>query len=163
MITFVLGGARSGKSSVAEAIAARLDGVTYVATILANPTDTDLVARVATHRLRRSADWATIEPPYDLAEVFATTTSPILCDSLGPWLAAQPGFDVDIDRLVEALVQRTEPTILVSDEVGMGVHPETILGRQFRDELGYLNQAIANVAHESLFVVAGRVLPLQAP
>lgn len=166
MIVLVLGGARSGKSAVAEQRAHVLaDGgpVTYVATMLPPGDDADLRARLDAHRARRPADWHTVEPPFDLAEVLATTTGTILVDALGPWLAAQPAMEVDADPLVATLRRRTEPVVLVSEEVGMGVHPETTAGRRFRDALGALNQALASVADESLLVVAGRVLRLEAP
>lgn len=167
MITLVLGGARSGKSEVAERIVDGLAGpagspVTYVATMLADPTDADLADRLARHRARRRPDWATIEPPHDLTEVVAGTPGVLLVDSLGPWVGLHPD-GLDPGPLVAALRARTDPVVLVSDEVGMGVHPEGELGRRFRDDLGALNRAVAEVAHECLFVVAGRVLRLDRP
>ncbi|QGG95265.1 bifunctional adenosylcobinamide kinase/adenosylcobinamide-phosphate guanylyltransferase [Actinomarinicola tropica] len=166
MIVLVLGGARSGKSAVAEQRAHVLaDGgpVTYVATMVPSDDDADLAARLEAHRARRSATWHTVEPPFDLAEVLATTPGTVLVDALGPWVAARPDMEVDTDGLVAALRRRSEPVVLVSDEVGMGVHPETAAGRRFRDALGALNQALAAAADESLLVVAGRVLRLEAP
>jgi adenosylcobinamide kinase/adenosylcobinamide-phosphate guanylyltransferase len=86
-----------------------------------------------------------------------------LVDSLGTWVGAQPGLTVDIERLLTALRARTVPCVLVSDEVGLGVHPSTESGLRFRDTLGELNLAIAEVADDVLLVVAGRVLPLERP
>lgn len=167
MITLVLGGARSGKSAVAEAIAAAAAGpagaVTYVATMLPTPGDDDLAHRLDLHRRRRPAGWRTVEPPYDLASVLTSTEGVVLVDSLGPWIAALPDMDADTERLSEALAHRRGTTVLVSDEVGWGVHPESAEGRRFRDALGGLNQALARVADETLVVVAGRVLRTEEP
>ena len=84
----------------------------------------------------------------------------VLVDSLTTWVAAAPGFDVDGDGLCAALAGRPDEVVVVSDEVGLGVHPSTETGRRFRDCLGVLNQAVAEVADRVLLVVAGRVLPL---
>lgn len=160
MITLVLGGARSGKSEVAEGLAAATSAhVTYVATVRVDGDD-DLADRVARHRSRRSSDWTTVEGDGDLVNLLDTTPGTVLIDSLGPWLATRPGMDPDAERLCAALQRRGGDTIIVSDEVGLGVHPATQLGREFRDALGTLNQAVARVADRVLFVVAGLVLPL---
>lgn len=161
MITFVLGGARSGKSLVAERLASR-EGVdvTYVATVNVGD-DVDLAERVAAHQRRRLAHWVTVECEGDLADVLERTPGTVLVDSLGPWVASLTSFELDVDALCAVLVARSDDTIIVSDEVGMGVHPSTQFGREFRDALGELNQAIASIADNVLFVIAGRVLPLQ--
>lgn len=166
MITLVLGGARSGKSGVAERradAAARGGTVTYVATIQTGADDADLAERLAAHRARRPGHWSTVEPPYDLPEVLDRTAGVVLVDSLGPWVSAFPDMDPPVDALVEVLRWRTAPTVLVSDEVGWGVHPESAAGRRFRDALGRLNQELAAVADETLVVVAGRLLRTEAP
>ncbi len=161
MITLVLGGARSGKSEIAERLAARLaHPVRYFATATLDG-DADLAARVAAHQDRRPSDWKTIEAGLDLAG--ALRTSPdgtALVDALGPWLAAHDDFRVDTAALLDALGSRDGDTIVVSEEVGLGVHPSSEAGRHFRDALGALNRAVADVADEVLLVVAGRVLPL---
>ena len=87
----------------------------------------------------------------------------MLLDSLGTWVTASPGFDADADELVAALAERDGPTIVVSDEVGMGVHPETEVGRAFRDALGSVNRAVSAAAAEAWLVVAGRRLRLEQP
>ena len=87
----------------------------------------------------------------------------VLVDALGPWVAASPGMTVDAAALCAALTGRAADTVVVSEEVGLGVHPATEDGRRFRDALGTLNQAVATVADEVLFVVAGRILPLGPP
>jgi adenosyl cobinamide kinase/adenosyl cobinamide phosphate guanylyltransferase len=162
MITLVLGGSRSGKSAVAEQLVGRLpDPVTYVATMVLGD-DPDLAARVALHRQRRPPTWATIEAGPRLADSLRALAGTALVDSLGPWLSGQPSMAVDAGALCSALVERRGDTVVVSDEVGLGVHPSTSLGRQFRDALGSLNQAVSSVADRTYLVVAGRVLPLAA-
>jgi adenosyl cobinamide kinase/adenosyl cobinamide phosphate guanylyltransferase len=163
VITLVLGGTRSGKSAVAEAIAGRaIDGtVTYVATGTAAPGDEDMAARIAAHRRRRPPTWTTVEAGADLAGALAARPAgTVLVDALGTWVAAHDHLDPDIDGLRAALRTRTGDTILVSDEVGLGVHPSTEIGRRFRDVVGAVNLAVADAADDVLFVVAGRVLPL---
>lgn len=165
MIALVLGGARSGKSAVAEAMCDRYPRVTYVATASVGD-DADLAARVAAHRDRRPAHWVTVEVGGgDLAGALQAlvATEAVLVDSLTTWLAAAPGFEIDADRLCAALAGRPGPTVVVSDEVGLGVHPSSEAGRVFRDRLGELNRHVAAVADDVLLVVAGRVLPLARP
>jgi adenosyl cobinamide kinase/adenosyl cobinamide phosphate guanylyltransferase len=158
--TLIVGGARSGKSLVAERLAAKsLQPVTYVATVrLGN--DDDLAERVAAHRARRPTSWSTIECDDNLADVLASTTGTVLVDSLGPWLASLPDLRCDLNGLLAAVRERDGDTIIVSEEVGLGVHPETALGRRFRDALGTLNQALAEECDDVLLVVAGRTLLL---
>jgi adenosyl cobinamide kinase/adenosyl cobinamide phosphate guanylyltransferase len=165
VITLVLGGARSGKSAVAEAIAARLpQPVTYLATARVDPTDEEWVARVEAHRRRRDRAWATVEVrDGQLARVLREVAGSVLLDSIGTWVSAADGFSVDVAAVATALGERDGDTVLVSEEVGLGVHPSTEEGRRFRDALGDVNRAIADRADEVLLVVAGRVLPLERP
>jgi adenosylcobinamide kinase / adenosylcobinamide-phosphate guanylyltransferase len=159
VITLVLGGARSGKSEFAERMAARSDApVTYVATGIA--ADEDMEQRIAAHRVRRPPSWATVEAGADLVEVLPKVEGTVLLDALGTWLARLEGFRADPEALCGALAARPGHTIVVSDEVGMGVHPETSVGREFRDALGSLNQCVAAVADDVFLVVAGRALTL---
>jgi adenosyl cobinamide kinase/adenosyl cobinamide phosphate guanylyltransferase len=155
--TLVLGGARSGKSAVAERLAGA-GSVTYVATGV--PADEGMAARIAAHRARRPAAWATLETA-DLVGAFDGLAGTVLVDSLTAWVAAAPGFAVDVDALTGALAGLAGRAVVVSDEVGLGVHPSTDAGRRFRDALGLVNQAVAAVADEVLLVVAGRVLRLE--
>lgn len=159
MITLVLGGVRSGKSHVAERLAAEYGlHVTYVAT--GGAADPDMAARIALHKARRDPSWATVECGKDLPRVVASTPGVALVDSLGTWVAGHDDLDADIDGLLSALEARTQPCVLVSDEVGLSVHPTTPLGRQFQDTLGFLNRSVADVADRALLVVAGRALEL---
>lgn len=164
MIRLVLGGARSGKSEAAEAMAGRgRPPVTYVATAVAGD-DADLAARIARHRARRPA-WETVEVPLggDLAAAVRPLAGTAVVDSLGTWLAGCHGFRCDAAALLRALGEAEADVIVVSDEVGMGVHPETEAGRHFRDALGTLNRSLAGAADDVVLVVAGRLLRLPAP
>ena len=162
MITLVLGGARSGKSEAAERLLAGLPPPrTFVATWATDPADADMADRVARHRERRPADWALGElEDGDLAATVASLDGSVLVDGLGTWLAQLHGFAGDGVELAGALRRRSGATVVVSDEVGMGVHPETEAGRRFRDELGRVNREVADAADEVLLVVAGRTLRL---
>lgn len=153
MITLVLGGARSGKSALAERRAGA-GAVTYVATGRAE----DMPERVAAHRARRPAHWSTVETQ-DLPGALSQP-GPMLVDSLSAWVAAADRFTVDTDALCRALASHEGDVVVVSDEVGLGVHPSSEAGRLFRDALGLVNQAVAAVADEVLLVVAGRALAL---
>lgn len=164
-IALVLGGARSGKSAEAERLVARwADGapVTYVATALLDVDGGDpaLAERVAAHRARRPDHWATVDAGGDLAAVLLATTGPVLLDSLGPWVAAAHPAAPDPAPLVAALATRAGDTVVVSDEVGLAVHPTTEAGRWFVDALGTVNQAVAAIAVDVRLVVAGRALSL---
>jgi adenosylcobinamide kinase / adenosylcobinamide-phosphate guanylyltransferase len=175
VITLVLGGTRSGKTAIAERIAASRPGaVTYVATGTA--TDAGMAARIAAHRDRRPAGWRTAELAArgDLAALVAATPGTLLVDALGTWVAGwsagagdEPGAPpVDLvaagRALAQALARRDGDAVVVSDEVGLAVHPVSALGRWFVDALGDVNQAVAAVADDVLLVVAGRVLRLPA-
>ena len=158
MLTLVLGGARSGKSELAETM---VDGdVVYVATGVA--TDDDMSARIAAHKLRRPPTWETVEAGVDLAAELQRIdgSRSVLVDSLGTWVARVEDFAVDSLQLASVLRQRSGTTVVVSDEVGLGVHPETEVGRRWRDAIGDVNRAVADVADDVLLVVAGRTLQL---
>jgi adenosyl cobinamide kinase/adenosyl cobinamide phosphate guanylyltransferase len=161
VIALILGGARSGKSAFAERMAARLPGpVTYVATAIVSEHDADMAGRVAAHQARRPPEWRTVEALGDLAGTVAALEGTVLIDSLGTWTAGAEDFRPDTDALCRALQDRRGDTVIVSDEVGLGVHPSSEAGRRFRDALGTINQAVAAVADEVVLVVAGRPLSL---
>jgi len=162
VITLLLGGARSGKSEMAERM---LEGLpsprTLVATWAFDPDDEDMVDRVALHRRRRPQDWALVEVgDGNLAAAVADLDGSVLVDGLGTWVAQLEGFGGDGRELAEVLARRGGATVVVSDEVGLGVHPETEVGRRFRDELGRVNREVSDAADEVLLVVAGRTLRL---
>ncbi|MGH9000317.1 MAG: bifunctional adenosylcobinamide kinase/adenosylcobinamide-phosphate guanylyltransferase, partial [Acidimicrobiia bacterium] len=160
MITLVLGGVRSGKSEVAEGLVGA-GTATYLATAVVGD-DADLAARVERHRQRRPAAWTTVEEPVDLAGRLSATPGPVLVDALGAWVANAPGFAPDVDALIGALAGRAaeDDVVVVSEEVGLGVHPPTEVGRRFADALGSLNRRVAEVADRCLLVVAGKVVEL---
>jgi len=166
-LILVLGGARSGKSRFAEAL---VEGAatcgTYCAT--AEPKDDEMAARIAAHRARRGAFWHTIEAPLAVAEVIATAANPecpLLIDCLTLWLSnlmmAERPDDEECTRLHAALRDATGPVVLVANEVGLGLVPETPLGRRFRDAAGRLNQESAAIADRVVFVAAGLPLVLK--
>jgi adenosylcobinamide kinase / adenosylcobinamide-phosphate guanylyltransferase len=160
MRVLLLGGARSGKSAIAEQIAGSLaGGVCYIAT--AEVTDDALARRVQIHQERRPATWTTLECGLDLPEALATTTGTVLVDSLGTWLVRHDSFETPTTQLCDALVARVGDTIIVSEEVGLGVHPSSQVGGDFRDALGTLNQAVAHASTEAFLCVAGRALRLE--
>lgn len=160
----VLGGARSGKSGFAEGLA-RDSGRPrrYVAT--AEALDAEMTARIARHRADRGPDWTTVEAPLALAEAIgaADPSEIVLVDCLTLWLSnlMLAGRDVAAatDALLAALAGGTAPVILVSNEVGLALVPETALGRRFRDAQGVMNRQVAAVASDVFLVAAG--LPLR--
>jgi adenosyl cobinamide kinase/adenosyl cobinamide phosphate guanylyltransferase len=159
----VLGGSRSGKSTFAERLVESLPAPwAYVATGWA--ADDDMARRIEEHQARRGPGYTTIEAGPRLVEALVDAPAvPMLVDALGTWVAAHEDFVVAIDPVVAALRRRSAPTVVVSDEVGLGVHPSTEVGRRFRDALGLVNQAVAEGADDVWLVVAGRGLRLERP
>jgi adenosylcobinamide kinase/adenosylcobinamide-phosphate guanylyltransferase len=160
----VLGGARSGKSSFAEQLveASGLERV-YLATATAE--DDEMRFRIAHHRERRGNGWMTVEEPLALVDALtreATRGRAVLVDCLTLWLSNLmfSGRDPDVEarRLTRFLGVARYPIIFVSNEVGLGLVPETPLGRSFRDAQGRLNQIIAAAVPDVVFIAAG--LPL---
>jgi adenosylcobinamide kinase / adenosylcobinamide-phosphate guanylyltransferase len=166
-ITLVLGGARSGKSRYAERLVenAAICG-TYCAT--AEARDAEMAERIAAHRARRGPFWRTVEAPLALVPAIAAEAAaerPLLVDCLTLWMSnlllagEQP--QPEAGALCRALREAGGPVVLVSNEVGMGLVPETPLGRQFRDAAGWLNQEVAALADHVVFVAAGLPLMLK--
>lgn len=163
--TLVLGGARSGKSAFAERLL-RESGLAlrYLAT--AQALDGEMAGRIARHRACRGAGWTTREEPLALVAALAAEAAPgraVLVDCLTLWLSnlllAERDPEAETAGLCEALGQAAGPVVLVSNEVGMGLVPQTPLGRRFRDAQGRLNQAVAAAVPSVVFVAAG--LPLR--
>ena len=169
-VTLVLGGARSGKSAYAEGLvdaAAETGGApVYFAT--AEAGDAEMTARIARHRERRGGRWRTVEAPLDLAAALteeSARAAPALVDCLTLWLAnlmaAGRDPESETEALIAALDDRMAPTVLVSNEVGLGIVPDNALARAFRDAAGRLNQRIAARAKRVIFVAAGLPLALK--
>lgn len=157
----VLGGARSGKSRHAQAIAeARGGDLVFIAT--AQAFDGEMTDRIARHRADRDARWRTIEAPLALAEAITAADRPgatILVDCLTLWASNLLLADADTDAAAQALVatlsQTRAPIVLVSNEVGFGIVPDNALARRFRDVAGLLNQRVAAAVSAVDFVIAG--------
>lgn len=168
-LTLLLGGARSGKSTLALRRASG-SGAPVVFLATGEAGDAEMAARIARHRAERPAQWTTVEEPVELARALAAcpAQSCVVVDCLSLWVANVMGHDVD-DREIERLAgeaaglaaARRAPTIAVSNEVGMGIVPEHPLGRRYRDVLGRVNALWAVAAHDALLVVAGRALRLE--
>jgi adenosylcobinamide kinase / adenosylcobinamide-phosphate guanylyltransferase len=162
--TLVLGGARSGKSAFAE-ILVRDSGLARIYLATATADDDEMKARVAQHRAQRGDGWITIEEPLALVDALtreATHGRAVLVDCLTLWLSnlMLAGRDPEIEtrRLTRFLGVAKYPIVFVSNEVGLGLVPETPLGRQFREAQGRLNQTIAFCVPNVVFIAAG--LPL---
>jgi adenosylcobinamide kinase/adenosylcobinamide-phosphate guanylyltransferase len=166
--TLVLGGARSGKSRYAEGLA-HASGLSRVYLATAEALDPEMRERIARHRRSRAdGGWTLIEEPLALVETLRFSAGPeriVLVDCLTLWLSnvMHAGEDPDAAgaALAAALGSIGGPVILVSNEVGMGLVPETPLGRAFRDAQGRLNQAVAANAPRVVFVAAGLPLTLK--
>jgi adenosylcobinamide kinase/adenosylcobinamide-phosphate guanylyltransferase len=155
---FILGGARSGKSRYAESLAKGQKF--YVAT--AEASDEEMVQRIAAHRLQRGSEWETFEVPLDLAGALQVIDGKgrfILIDCLTIWLSNLMIVKLDVQRetemLCDVLKSAKAQVVLVSNEVGLGIVPANAVARAFRDEQGFLNQRIAEVADEVVFIAAG--------
>jgi len=169
--TLLLGGARSGKSTLAEQLIGDHDRVTYVATAATN--DAEMTERVDLHRARRPGHWQTIETA-DVESVLdaADEGDVLLVDCLTLWLARalddadtwQTGDTSTVRKRIDALADAwrdTKATVVgVSNEVGSGVVPATVSGRVFRDLQGTLNASVSAVSDEVRLVVAGRSIRL---
>ncbi len=168
MRTLVLGGIRSGKSRWAESAIGAGHPVRYVATgPAADADDSSWTQRVARHRDRRPADWSTVETTDLAAQLRAEPDVATLVDDIVGWLTAaldRSGWErgtvtAEVDELATAVDEFTGTLVLVSPEVGLTVVPATAAGRRFADELGLLNQRLAEHCDRVVLVVAG--LPVQ--
>ena len=179
-LTFLIGGARSGKSTLALQLARRsgLD-IAFIATAPRPGTepefaDPEMAERIERHRVERGeqpGDWTTIEEPLDLAGALHRAAGRFtIVDCLTLWVSNlmwAGRTDEEIDELaVDAAtvaVSLTTPVVVVTNEVGMGVHPDTPLGRRYRDVHGRVNQTWAAAADDALLMMSGRALRLDDP
>ncbi|AMA57375.1 bifunctional adenosylcobinamide kinase/adenosylcobinamide-phosphate guanylyltransferase [Bradyrhizobium sp. CCGE-LA001] len=165
-VILITGGARSGKSTRAEARAKGFPGrPVYLAT--AEALDTEMDERIAKHRARRGTDWIEREVPLDLVPALVATDGggARLVDCLTLWLSnlmhAERDWESDVKQLADALPQLNSPVVLVTNEVGLGIVPDNALARSFRDAAGIMNQTIAAAADEVELVVAGLPMKLK--
>ena len=162
--TLVLGGARSGKSAFAEKLIAD-SGLAKIYLATATADDDEMKARVVQHRAQRGEGWTTVEEPLALVDALtreATRGRAVLVDCLTLWLSnlmlAERDPEIEARRLTRFLGVAKYPIVFVSNEVGLGLVPETPLGRRFRDAQGRLNQLVAASVPNVVFIAAG--LPL---
>jgi adenosylcobinamide kinase / adenosylcobinamide-phosphate guanylyltransferase len=174
MLTLILGGARSGKSRLAQRLAMSAERVIYIATARSpvgdETDDAEMAGRIQHHRAQRPASWRTIEEPLALADAVERATNEadiVLVDCLTIWLSnlcylqLDDGAQAQIDRIAAAA--NTCHVILVSNELGSGIVPEHPVARSFRDTHGLLNQWAAETADEVILTVAGLSLYLKTP
>lgn len=181
-LLFVTGGARSGKSTFAEALATDSGApVVYIATMEAG--DDELRDRIARHRASRPGEWDTIEAPRAVASAVqqAPHDACVLLDCLSLWVtnrmlevlsesptvaeaaAFEAILDAEVDAIISAALTRTGATVIVTNEVGSGLVPPYPLGRVYRDLLGRANQRVSAAAERAWLLVAGRALELPPP
>ena len=165
-LTVLLGGARSGKSSMAVRMGARWDGpVTLIAT--AEARDEDMAARIGRHRAERPAAWKTIEEPVDVSGALRSCPDEafVIVDCLTLWTSNLMERELDVRSLAAAsavlAAGRNAPVVAVSNEVGLGIHPADALSRRYRDLHGAVNAIWCEHAERALLVVAGRTLDLE--
>jgi len=174
-MTFILGGARSGKSRFAQELAAKLaKRVLFVAT--GEALDEEMYARIETHKRSRSPTWKTLEAPTDVAKAIRSKigdTEVVIVDCMTLLVSNLMGTgDIDAEtlekkvtaelkELVDFMGTREAHFIIVSNEVGLGVVPAYPAGRVYRDALGMANQMLARNADEVYFMVAGIPIPLK--
>lgn len=164
-LIFVIGGCRSGKSRHALQLAEEMPGdrKIYIATCV--PQDDEMKQRVARHQKERSQIWQTVEAPLHLPQAI-TENSPeadvLLVDCLTLWVSNllmetddEKTLAANISQLIDALGKAASPVVLVSNEVGAGIVPENRLARQYRDIIGWVNQAVAKTAGKVTWMVAG--------
>ena len=183
----ITGGARSGKSSAAEARLSGYPNVRYVGTSVHDGSDPEWSARVHDHRVRRPATWSTVETTDLVGQIeMAAPEKPVLIDCLTVWLARRldefnawhsaessasgeqpdPIPDVigqEIAELVGAIRGCRGGLVIVTNEVGSGIVPATVSGRQFRDLMGFCNATVAQVCDEVILLVAGCELTVKEP
>lgn len=169
-VTLVLGGARSGKSRLAQQLASQAESVAYIAT--ARPCDGEMAVKIRRHQEERPGGWRTVEEPLEVGSAVAENAQSsgyVVVDCLTIFAAnlleASQGDTAATERrvaqLIEALRAPGCPVVLVSNEVGSGVVPAYELGRRYRDLLGEINQRVAARADHVLLMVAGLPLTLK--
>lgn len=159
-IILVTGGARSGKSALAERLAQSCGNrVIYIATT--EPFDDEMQSRIDRHRARRDAGWRTVDAPLELPDMLVQTDgdAPRLVDCLTMWLNNLIYHNRDaadeVDRLIKVISEQQADLVMVTNEIGSGLVPQTAEARKFRDLAGELNQMVAQAASQVYLSVSG--------
>jgi adenosyl cobinamide kinase/adenosyl cobinamide phosphate guanylyltransferase len=167
-LTVLVGGARSGKSAQALRLAGSAESVVFIAT--AEAGDEEMAARIEAHRADRPLTWTTVEEPVDVRSALQAVPEDafVILDCLSLWVSnlidrgwEDEAIEAEGARAAQVAAERPAPTVVVTNEVGLGIVPATPLGRRYRDVLGRVNAAFAGVADEARLVVAGRTLRLE--
>lgn len=163
----ISGPSRGGKSRWAEHLLSTQERVTYIATSAHRSNDPSWDERMRLHRERRPSHWQLREPGLKLAECIRReqATQALLIDALGGFTAAtldcnDHQWELEVEQLIQSLLTRTRPTVIVVEETGWGVVPATVIGGLFRDRQGWLAQQLEQQAADSWLVVQGRALNL---
>lgn len=162
----ITGGARSGKSALAERLVKRLgDQPVYIAT--AQALDDEMVKRIAEHQARRGDEWTTVNAPLDLVGALKNTdgSQPRLVDCLTLWVTnlmmAERDVAAETESLLNTLAVQNAPVVFVTNEVGSGIVPDNKMAREFRDAAGALNQRVADACDEVYLAVSGQALKVK--
>jgi adenosylcobinamide kinase / adenosylcobinamide-phosphate guanylyltransferase len=165
-LSLVIGGAKSGKTALAEGFV-RGTGLGMSVIVTAEIWDAEMQAKVDAHRAARGPGWHVIEAPQDLPAAIGRLQpgSAVLVDCITLWLSnrllAEADLTVEVDALLAALDQTPGPIVVVTNEVGLSIVPENALARRFRDEQGRINQRLARQADVVMGVMAGLPFPLK--
>ncbi len=164
--TFIIGGAKSGKSRYALSIGSKIKDKKKIFIATAQPIDPEMEEKIKKHREERGREWITIEEPLNISERIKELSDKdvlILIDCLTLWVNNLLIYNLDprkeIEDLIKCLSSFEGMIIVVSNEVGMGIVPQDELTRRYRDLLGYLNQEVAHLSNKVIFMIAG--IPIQ--
>lgn len=165
-VSLILGGAKSGKSKYAEDLSANYENKLYIAT--AEARDEEMKDRIKAHQKQRGTNWQTIEEPLNIKDHLEAQNEPnsvILVDCMTIWLSnlfeQNCNIETETNLLLKTLPNCSADVIMVSNEVGLSIVPENALARKFRDEQGILNQKLAKVANNVVFIAAGLPINLK--
>lgn len=165
-VSLILGGAKSGKSKYSEDLTSNYENKIYIAT--AEARDGEMKDRIKAHQKQRGTSWQTIEEPLNIKDHIQSLHEPnsvILIDCITLWLSnlfeQNCNIETETNLLLKTLPNCSADVILVSNELGLSIVPENALARKFRDEQGILNQKLAKVATNVVFIAAGLPINLK--
>ena len=169
-LTFVLGGARSGKSALAVRLASTF-GSPIIVVVTAEARDDEMTERIRRHQRARPSEWQTVEAPVELAGAIDSLGDvAVVLDCLTLWVSnaiearrGDAAIVAEAEGVAHTLAARSEHAVVVSNEVGLGIVPMNALGRRYRDVLGEVNAVFARIADRSYLMVAGRAVALVSP